>query len=309
MHKGKVVAREGKYKVIDCTVCGFKHLEPMPSDEDIKDFYEKKYFDLIKKGGKASEIRRLLKGGKEFVSELKWLKATFYKDINYILTKNISKKSRTLFDIGCGTGNFLEYMTNKDWETTGIEPSNEGMRVSKRSRLNVYNFSLEEFVARYPKYKNTFDVVTLLNVLEHVPDPRETLQNAKIFMKPYTGTICIRVPNDFNELQEQAQKKLRKKLWWFSVPDHINYFNFQSLQELLKSLNFEIFYLSTDFPMEFFLLTGDDYVKNPDVGSICHRKRVDFELLISDNLRRKIYHNLADMGIGRNCIIFAKVKK
>ena len=308
MHKGKVIAEKEKYRVIDCEVCGFKHLDPVPSEEEIKEFYKKKYFDLVKKGGRAQEIKRLMKGGEEASFELKWLKSTLYNDVNYTLTENIPKGSKNLCDIGCGTGDFLKYMMNMGWGGIGIEPSEEGAQVAANSELTIYNLSLEEFIAVYPDYKDTFNAITLLNVLEHVPNPIDVLQNAKKLLKTHTGLICVRVPNDFNELQIYAQKKLEKDLWWIAIPDHINYFNIESLQKLLISLDFEIIYTTTDFPMEFFLFMGDKYVGNPEVGHICHKKRVNFELSIPDVLRRKIYQNLAKIGIGRDCMVFARIK-
>ena len=37
MHKGKVIAKKGKYKIIDCEICGFKHLDPIPSKEEVEE--------------------------------------------------------------------------------------------------------------------------------------------------------------------------------------------------------------------------------------------------------------------------------
>ncbi len=308
MHKGKVVAEKGEFKVIDCEVCRFKHLDPIPTEDEIAVFYKKKYFDLIKKGGRAPEIRRLTSGGDEANSEQKWLESTLYNDIEHILTKNLPKGAKNLYDIGCGTGDFLKYMIGLGWSGIGIEPSEDVGQVVANSELIIYNRSLEEFIAEYPEYKYASDAITLLNVLEHVHNPIKFLQITKKFLKPHSGVICVRVPNDFNELQIYAQIKLTKDLWWIATPDHINYFNIESLQKLLISLDFEIIYTSTDFPMEFFLFMGDKYVENPEIGHICHKKRVNFELSIPDVLRRKIYQNLAKIGIGRNCMVFAKIK-
>jgi len=57
----------------------------------------------------------------------------------------------------------------------------------------------------------------------------------------------------------------------------------------LKSLDYEIVLRITDFPMEFFLLMGEDYIGNDEVGSKCHQKRMKFELSLPDELRRDIY--------------------
>ena len=124
-----------------------------------------------------------------------------------------------------------------------------------------------------------------------------------------TGMIVIQVPNDFNELQLAAQKQLNKKPWWIAIPDHINYFNFRSLHALLERLGFKVIHSQGSFPMELFLLMGDDYVGNPEVGSKCYQKRVRFEMSIPGELRRRIYIALAEIGVGRDCLVFAEVKR
>jgi len=58
--------------------------------------------------------------------------------------------------------------------------------------------------------------------------------------------------------------------------------------------------------MELFLLMGDNYVDNPEVGKQCHQKRVNFELSIPKELRRNLYNKLAELGLGRDCIIYAR---
>jgi hypothetical protein len=122
------------------------------------------------------------------------------------------------------------------------------------------------------------------------------------------GLICIRVPNDFTEIQLSAQKHLNKKEWWIAVPDHINYFDFQSLHHLLEAAGFEVFYSQGDFPMELFLYMGEDYIGLPDVGKRCHQKRVNFDMTVPGELRRRMYQALAAIGVGRNCLVFGRLK-
>jgi 2-polyprenyl-3-methyl-5-hydroxy-6-metoxy-1,4-benzoquinol methylase len=100
-------------------------------------------------------------------------------------------------------------MSNKGWKTYGIEPSQESYKVAKRSGINVFCGTLEEFLAKNPSQKSNFDVVTMLNVLEHVRNPIETLKQAKELLRKFTGVIVIMVPNDFSKLQMYADKKFR----------------------------------------------------------------------------------------------------
>ena len=158
-------------------------------------------------------------------------------------------------------------------------------------------------MAQHPSER--FDVAVMINVLEHVPDAVRTVQECKQVLNP-GGILCIRVPNDFSEIQAAAREKTGAAPWWIAVPDHINYFNFESLRQLLDKLGFEAIYAQGDFPMEMFLLMGENYTGNPQVGGSCHARRVQFDLGIPAELRRKIYSALGQAGVGRDCLVFGK---
>lgn len=290
MHKGKVIAEKGKFKIIDCKICGFKHLDPIPMDEEIKEFYRKKYYSKAKRRGKCKEAK-LISEGQKRETELKWLRETTYKDRFYyfeLYTKTICKPKRIL-DIGCGTGDFLKYMEEAGWIGFGMEPSEDAFNKAKSLGLeNVYNMTLQKFAEINSNFKGYFDAVNLMDILHHIPNPKKILETCKKFLK-LNGIICVEDPNEFNPLQLQAQKMLNKKMWWIVPPEHINYFDFQTHEELLKKLGFEPLLRTTDFPMELFLLMGDNYIGNDDVGSKCHQKRMKFELNIPDEIRRDIY--------------------
>jgi len=275
MHKGKVVAEKGKFKVIECEMCGFKHLDPIPSKEEIKEFYERQYYQ--------EKIPKLLDPEKE-EKELQWSNL-WYRDRLLTLNKYIEDEPKILLDVGCGNGFFLKFMSENGWEAFGIEPSPKASEHARSLGLNVFNTTLEEFVEK--RWCGYFDAINLKCVLEHVPNPMEILEICKSLLKD-SGMICVEVPNDFNILQLQVHK-LNKPQYWIAIPDHINYFDFDSLEKLLKSLDYEIVLRTTDFPMEFFLLMGEDYIGNDEVGSKCHQKRMKFELSLPDELRRDIY--------------------
>lgn len=299
--------RKKNYRIVKDLVYGYKRLDPLPEPKQLSKFYKSKYYELIHKGGRAPEINRLMKGGKSARDERAWLCATLYSDIACVL-KRLSSGSRAL-DIGCGTGEFIQYLKKNGFDPVGIEPSADAAIIAGSKNLEVYNLNVEDFPSRCKsKTSDTFDIVTLINVLEHVPDPANIVKIVKKILNP-GGIVCIRVPNDFNALQIPAKKQLGKKEWWVAIPDHINYFSFDSLKSFLGKLGFEVVYAQSDFPMELFLLMGDDYVGNPRVGNICHQKRIQFELALPPDLRRSMYRELAKIGIGRDCLIFAQLKK
>jgi len=65
--------------------------------------------------------------------------------------------------------------------------------------------------------------------------------------------------------------------YWIALPDHINYFNRKSLETLLKNTGWKVLHGESSFPMEMFLLMGDDYIENPPVGKSSFQKVVQME--------------------------------
>jgi SAM-dependent methyltransferase len=300
--KCAVNATEAKgAKVSPDPAYGFYHLDPIPPDSDISDFYESRYYDLVRKGNRAPELRRIMEGGDPASREVRWLRDGLYTDIIAILQQVTD--GRKLFEVGCGTGDFLSFAVENGFNVVGTEPSKEAAQRAVSRNLNVRNLSLEKFAAQCGDDK--YDVIVLINVLEHVPNAIGTLQECKRLLTP-NGIICIRVPNDFSELQAAAKEKLRSDPWWIAVPDHINYFNFASLRNVFDRLGFDTVYAQGDFPMELFLLMGENYIGSPEIGSSCHSRRVQFDLGVPGELRRKLYSALASAGVGRDCLVFGK---
>lgn len=292
------------HKVVFDKKYKYRHLYPIPNRKQLADFYKNDYFKLVKSGFHGENMARLIKNEDYAEKEREWMRSTIYEDIKDIFTQ--LAPGRKIFDIGCGSGEFLSYMKENHFKAYGLEPSEEMKRVLESRGITTYCMTLERFVLSKKSLKQKFDAVTLLNVLEHVGNPLETIQNVKKILKP-NGILCIKVPNDFNKLQRFATKKLKLRKWWVVAPDHINYFNEKSLCNLLKDSGFKVIYEQTDFPMELFLLFGENYIDNPLVGKACHAKRVNFELAIDKKTRRLIYSTLAKIGIGRECFIFCQL--
>jgi hypothetical protein len=124
------------------------------------------------------------------------------------------------------------------------------------------------------------------------------------------GMVCIVVPNDFNPFQLLLRDHLDFKPWWVAPPHHINYFNFKSLTGLVERCGFEVVHKESTFPIDLFLLMGDNYIGNDETGRKCHTKRMNFEksmsLSGSDSLLENLYSNFAKQGIGREVVLYAK---
>ena len=120
----------------------------------------------------------------------------------------------------------------------------------------------------------------LLNVLEHLRNPALTLNLIKEKLLKKNGILVVEVPNDFNHFQQVANKEFNLEEWWVVSPNHINYFSPESLMNLMRRCDYEIFEYHTSFPLEIFLLFGENYINNREIGTKCHEKRVKFEKLM-----------------------------
>jgi SAM-dependent methyltransferase len=153
-----------------------------------------------------------------------------------------------------------------------------------------------------------FDVVHMNEVLEHVPDPRGILELADALLDP-GGLVALMVPNDYSPFQQVLREICRFEPWWVAPPHHVNYFDVDSIRDLLAE-RFKVVSVETSFPIDLFLLMGDNYVGNAALGRACHAKRKRFELALAragkSSLKQELYRRLAELGIGRDVFAIAR---
>ena len=302
-HKGKIIRKVGKYTLINCKSCKFIHIHPIPSNEELHAFYNNDYYQKTKPN--------YIQGNEK---DIQYLNYTFDEKLDTI-EKLLSSKSRRVLDIGSGPGFFLRRAKRRGWDVLGIEPSLIACNYSKKHNIpTIQKFFYEVNIKQIGK----FDAIHSFDVLEHVNDPISVLKKSYSLLKR-GGIIVVEVPNDFNLLQKLVQKELKKKEYWITLSsnsknsgtlDHLNYFDFSSISNLLKRIGFKIIIKESTFPLELFLLMGQDYIKNPKIGKKIHLERIQFEKNFErrnqGQVKRKIYEKFAEIGIGRTAIIYAK---
>lgn len=215
-------------------------------------------------------------------------------------------EGRTLCDVGCGGGFFLQAAKDTGWAITGIEPSRMACDYAGGITPNIHCGRFEDFDFQQQR----FDAIHLSFVLEHVPDPVEMLAKAYDLLVP-GGILCVEVPNDFSPLQKHLRDAMGYPEYWVQPEHHINYFILQTLCWVLVNRGFKIEATETTFPMEFFLLMGDNYVGNDALGEACHKDRMTFEtnLMLTDEgkeLKRQLYDGFKQLGIGRSIVVYAQ---
>jgi SAM-dependent methyltransferase len=160
------------------------------------------------------------------------------------------KLSGTVLDIGCGSGNFLRCMKEAGFSVSGIEPSASGSQFARTEHgLDIYHGMVEDYLAAHRARR--FDVITLLNVLEHLTEPAQTLLRLRQILAP-DGLLAIVVPDArFHDLAGKLRRGLglRDPFWLekslpfvsgFKLPDHLCSFQPRTIVSLLQRCGFTV---------------------------------------------------------------------
>jgi 2-polyprenyl-3-methyl-5-hydroxy-6-metoxy-1,4-benzoquinol methylase len=109
-----------------------------------------------------------------------------------------------LLDVGCGVGYLLRAARAKGWEVAGLDLDETAVRIARQAGLNVHWATADEM----PFPEATFDVVTFLNVVEHLPWPHSTLTAIYKALKP-GGILVLETPTDDFPLKHVARLLFR----------------------------------------------------------------------------------------------------
>lgn len=188
----------------------------------------------------------------DYISHTDGKRTLFEKMYHFIKRKAIRDKVKLInsyqpvkgriLDIGAGTGDFLLECKNQNWDILGIEPNDKAKGIALGKGIKFGN-TIEKLES------NSFDVITMWHVLEHVPDVEHQVAELKRLLKP-SGTIIIAVPNfksyDANHYKEfWAAYDVPRHLWHFSKTAIEKLFDKQNMNlEDIKPMWFDSFYVS-----------------------------------------------------------------
>ena len=188
----------------------------------------------------------------DYISHTDGKRTLFEKMYHFIKRKAIRDKvslinsyqplKGRILDIGAGTGDFLLEAKNQNWDILGIEPNDKAKGIALGKGIK-FGDTIERLES------NSFDVITMWHVLEHVPDVEHQVAELKRLLKP-SGTIIIAVPNfksyDANHYKEfWAAYDVPRHLWHFSKTAIEKLFDKQNMNlEDIKPMWFDSFYVS-----------------------------------------------------------------
>jgi SAM-dependent methyltransferase len=212
----RVIYRKGRWYYRQCRRCSLVALYPKPTLQELI----KNYTDYLPTNRK--EINK-------WESMMKPINSA---SANLITSKTGISKGR-LLDIGCGYGFFLNEMKSRGWQVEGIEISQTGRQYIRDTwHINVYSEPLEHCNIQ----ENTYDVVTLFYVIEHVHDPGLLLKTVHTILKP-GGCILLRWPHTTPIVRVLGP--LSRHLDLYHTPYHLYDFSPRTIKKLLHLSNFK----------------------------------------------------------------------
>ena len=220
-----------EYKLFECLDCSCIY-----ANIDITDNYEEIIYDnnFYKENNK-----------REILDTYDYRKNLFAKErLEYIIDKcNFDIKSNNLLDLGCGYGYFLKYLSEHKIDSVGLELTDFFVEVCQEKGLNVKKTFLED------ELDNSYNVITMFDVLEHLSDPLSFFKTANKKLKT-GGHILAYTPN-IHSFAFYFQKGKQNLLLPY---EHLSFYDTNSLHYLAKNSGFEI------VSIEYFGLDIVDYL-------------------------------------------------
>lgn len=206
-------------------------------------YQDSKYFVHMKKDYHDSQEHRIFERGIFLVNNLlitsgQQQEATGQHGDSLAKGRERDTRGRVL-DVGCSSGVFLDMMRTKGWDVAGVEICQEFVKMAKDffGIENIFNGTLEE--AGFED--ESFDLITMWDLVEHVPDPISLLREAERVLKP-TGMLLILTPNENSLIKYLTNMSYRLSFGYLRLPvsvvydkHHLFYFNPMSIDYTLKS--------------------------------------------------------------------------
>lgn len=202
-----------EFRILKCKECGLLYTTPRPDKDKIGDYY------------KSEEYYSHKENNSGFIPKMyEKVKAINLKNKYKIASEGI--RTGAALDIGCGVGDFIHTMEQNGWTCMGVEPSEEAKSIAKnRIKANILSGQDLEQIQN-----ESFDIITMWHVLEHVEDIRWQIDQLQRLTKK-GGRIVIALPN-----YKSYDGQHYKEMWAaYDVPRHLNHFDNKTIIKILTS--------------------------------------------------------------------------
>ncbi|MEK7275779.1 MAG: class I SAM-dependent methyltransferase [Chloroflexota bacterium] len=198
------------YRIVQCAECGFAYANPRGEAADVIRAYESVEDPLYLRERIGREI-------------------TFRKHLKRMHRFTGKPDGRRLLDVGAYIGVFVEVAKAAGWKAEGIEPSGWAVGEAQKLGLAVRQGTL----ATGGYSENSFDAITLWDVIEHFDDPQAELRQVLRLLKP--GGVVVIHTIDIGS----STAKMMGRRWPFLMEMHIMFFSRATLHAMLRQAGFQ----------------------------------------------------------------------
>ena len=246
------------FPIVRCRRCGLVFVGRVPSPDELLALYDSSYWEAEDEPGYAGYLEAEERKRHHFRGQLKEIEALIPRG--------------DLLEIGSAYGYFLDEARSRGWRVRGVEPS-EHAAARARDKLGL-EVAPGPFAAMPPE-PESIDVIALWDVIEHLPDPRRTLEAARAWLRP--GGVVALSTGDFGSLAA----RIHGRDWSLLTPPwHQFYFSKCTLRALLQSLGFRVVKVRGDG-----LLAVDPCSARPRVpGPVARALRAPFVVKVARRL-------------------------
>lgn len=244
---------DGAWNVYRCTQCASGYLDPRPTPESIGrayvDYYTHDAEDhpiLRRKGRIRSLLHDLTNGyqnrryglrrspelsiGRWLLPVLPSLRTAADAECRHL--PPLPTGGGHLLDVGCGNGGFLMLARQAGWKVEGVDFDAGAVQTARSRGLKVHHGGIDVLAGR----EESFDVITICHVIEHVHDPMAILRRLHALLKP-GGVLWLDTPN----LASVGADRFGPDWHALDPPRHLVLFNPSSLREALRAAGFQSF--------------------------------------------------------------------
>jgi len=228
--------KKDSFNIVKCLECGLVYVTPRLTFKELEEFYATNYYEYVESYDLDFQRRK---------GAIRWIRKY--------------KTSGKLLDIGCSVGSMLE-AANKYFDSLGIDVAEWSLEDARKRNLNVLNGTLEDINFE----KETFDVVTFTEVIEHIHDPVSFLKEVNRVLKPQ-GIIYITTGNiDGWRARRDGHK------WYYLTPQyHIYFFSPKTIRKILEQSGFEVLEVGGLFPLREMIPLWNHYPNKWDFVKAC----------------------------------------
>jgi len=225
----RLLSIQKSWPVVRCRECGLVYLSERPAEQALTEMYSKSYYEDGDVG-----YRGYIKTFEEFNDAFMKIFSRRHKD----LLRHAGGKR--LLEIGCAYGFLLDYLRKREWDVTGVEISPLSSEYARTELgLDVYTGDIESIDLKH----HSFDVILMLDVLEHLHRPFAALARIKELLSP-GGILVVQCPWELYHWEEIMEALLRGRkpgtIEPDSVPAHLYYFQPRTLEALLEKGGFNV---------------------------------------------------------------------